>query len=175
MKKLAGLFILLFFCLFQEVLSQEASPMQFAFIIKQVFPDVTNIVYFLPKERADVLKKKLGRAGAITKTKAEVYIIDLARDIGSSLKKLKPKTKLVIFDSPVLMNNKSKLYILKNCTQNNIYIFSSSMDYLQSGATAFIGKVDGKTKVIFNLKNYPELKSVLTPEKLTALKAELYQ
>ncbi|RMF65746.1 MAG: hypothetical protein D6743_07530, partial [Calditrichaeota bacterium] len=72
---------------------------------------------------------------------------------------------LVLFDSPEMSRNKSKLYILSKCKAKHIAIVTSSMDYAESGALLGIVKgADQKVKTILNLKHNGFLRNKFTDD-----------
>ena len=97
--------------------------------------------------------------------KTKVFLISDARSIGKSIKELKDVDVLLVYNSPVLVNKKSRLFVLSKCKDRKIPIISSSEEYAASGAFIHLGKDENKkTKIVINLKQSTYLAARFTDE-----------
>ena len=143
--------------------SQDANPSQFFYIVKRIFPDIENVAVFISQESLGENKSMMDRAAAQNKVKAKIYIIESSTDVGTRIRELKENSVLVIFSSDVLMKKSTQLYILKNCKEKQISVFTSSRDYSELGALmGLIKSLDRKVDLVLNLKQNEHLKTKFT-------------
>jgi len=152
-------------------LAENATSAQYLYMVNKVLPEVKKAAVFMPPELVEAEKSKLQRAAAAFQIQVTIYPIESNRTIGENLKKVSDDEVLIVYDSPVLMEKSSRLYILKKCKERNIPVITSNEEYSKSGA--FIGIiVDGEFKIsqlLVNLQHYEQFASKFTEEFSLAL------
>lgn len=138
------------------------TPLQMFFTIKKIFPSTAEISVFLSREQLESDQNKIARAAKQSQLKAVLYPIENAADIGKNLKKLEENSFLVLFDSDIIKQKSSKLYILSKCKEKNIFLVTSSRDYADSGALLNILPEGKRTTVVLNLRHYQDLSPKFT-------------
>lgn len=157
--------LLLIFPVSSYVFAQDANPSQFFYIVKNVFPEIEDVAVFISQESLEENKALMDRAAAQNKIKATIYLIETSTDVGDKIRELKDNSVLVIFSSDVLMKKSTQLYILKNCKDKRISVFTSSRDYSELGALmGLIKNEDKKVDLVLNLKQNEHLKTKFTGE-----------
>jgi ABC-type uncharacterized transport system substrate-binding protein len=165
-------FVFLFvFGIFGQAIARNATAAQYLYMVNQIIPEKKNVAVFMSKELVETEKMKLERAATTFKLKVTVYIIESPRNIGESLKMIDENTALVVYETPVLQEKSSKMFIISKCKEKNIPIVTPSEEYVKSGA--FIGiVVNEKLKVsqlLVNLQNYSQFAPKFTEEFTLAL------
>ena len=141
----------------------DANASQFFYIVKKLFPDATEIAVFISHESLSEQKTMLDRAAAQNKVKATIYLIETSTDVGKRIRELRENSILVIFNSSVLLKKSTQLYILKNCKEKQISVFTSSREYSDLGALLGIIKgSDNTVDLVLNLKQNEYLKPKFT-------------
>ncbi len=141
------------------------TPLQMLFSIKKVFPEVKEVSVFISKGQLASEQEKITRAAAQTQLKVVLYPIDNASDIGSSIRQIPEKSFLVIFDSAVMDQNSSRLYILSKCKERGISLVTSSSAYTESGALlGVLSGQDQKTDLVVNLTHNEQFQSKFNPD-----------
>lgn len=144
----------------------KVSSMQLFYLVKQAFPEASEVNIFISKTNLADEKDKIARATVQFQLKALIYDIDNASDIGNGTKKLAENSILIVYDDEVFANKTNKLYILSKCKEKKISLVTSSMDYIQSGALlGYIEETSGK-KIILNITHYDHLKDMFTSDVL---------
>lgn len=160
---LAGLFI---FTLVAQSYATNATAAQYLYMVSKVIPEKKNVAIFMSNELLGVEKGKLERAAANFALKITIYVIDSPKAIGESLKKIEDNSVLVVYETPVLDDKSSKMFILSKCKESGIPVVSSSVEYAKSGA--FIGIIVNEkhkmAQLLINLQNYSEFASKFTEE-----------
>jgi len=152
---------------FFTLYAKDASPSQFFYVIKKLMPDCKEISMFMSSETIDKKKVSINRAALQNKIKVKIFPIESAIELGKNIRLLKDGDVLIVYSSDVLLNKSSAVYVLKKCIEKNIAVITSSKLYSDLGA--FLGLIrgeDSKLKVIVNFKQYAELQSSITQEKL---------
>jgi len=166
MKLFKTLLILFLFAVSTQASAKDATAAQFLYMVNKILPEVKTVSVFLSSDQVDKAKTKLGRAGATFGLKVKIHLVDSQKDIGENLKSLSDNSVLLIFDTPMLMQKSSRMFIMSKCKERNIAVISSSADYSQSGA--FLGLiVDDKFKMkdlLVNLQNYSRFADKFTDE-----------
>ena len=155
------LIVLIFMMLVQgsTVIAADANPTQFFYIVKKLFPDVGEIAVFISPDALSAQKTMMDRAAAQNKIKAKIFIIETSTDVGKRIRELRENSVLVVFSSDILMKKSTQLYILKNCKEKQISVFTSSRDYSELGALMGVIKNESNTvELVLNLKNNEYLK-----------------
>jgi hypothetical protein len=143
----------------------DVTFLQLFHIVKQVFPETQNIALLLAKEDLNTKMTKINRAAAMTQLKVKVHTVDNSFEIGKEIKRVKDKSILVVGNSELFNEKKTKLYILSKCKEKEISLITSSRDYVESGALLGLVKSDdGKSEVMLNLKHYAFLREKFTDE-----------
>ncbi len=156
--------------IFLLILSQSASAknitwLQYFFAVKKIFPETKEIAVFLPQSEQSSQKEAMAKAAAKIGVKIKLYLVDDARSIGNNLKLVPENSVLIIYDSPVLMDKSSRVYILSRCKEKNISVVTASKEYSDSGAlVGLLRGDDGRLKIVINLKFSPDLAAKFTPE-----------
>ena len=141
----------------------DANATQFFYIVKKLFPEASEIAVFISPETLSEQKTMLDRAAAQNKVKATVYLIETSTDVGKRIRELKENSILVIFDSSVLLKKSTQLYVLKNCKEKQISVFTSSREYSDLGALlGIIKSSDSTVNLVLNLKQNEYLKPKFT-------------
>ena len=167
MKKLLKIMMLLMIIISSANIaySKEASPMQFLYMVKQIFPENSEIAVFMSKETVSTNEKSLQRAAAQTQTQPKLYVIENSSDIGKRLRELKKNTILILFESELMMKKNSMMYILSKCKENEILLVTSSQEYSDLGALlGLIYNKDNQLQVVINLKHNLQLKPKFSEE-----------
>lgn len=147
-----------------NVMAKEASPMQFLYVVKQIFPDNPEIAVFISE---DVLAKEenaLKRAAAQTQLQPKIYIIGNSADIGKRMRELKPNTILIMFESELLIKKNTMLYVLSKCKENELLLVTSSKEYTELGALLGLLYDEDQLQVVLNLKHNTQLKPKFSQE-----------
>ena len=158
------------FCLIVLVISGknfagDVTFLQIFHVIKQVFPETKNITLLVTKETMEREMKKVNRAAAMTQLKVKIHAVENSFHIGKEIKQMAPKTIMVVGNSALFNEKKTKLYILSKCKEKEISVITSSRDYVESGALLGLVKTDdGRSEVILNLKHYTFLRDKFTDE-----------
>lgn len=161
------LFIVVFSFLFLgQVFGKNATAAQYLYMINKVIPERKTVAVFMSEDLVNKEKPKLERAAATFGITVTIYLIDNARTIGGSIKKLSSDDALVVYETPVLKEKSSKMFILSKCKEKGIPVISSSMDYAKSGA--FIGIIVNDkfkmTELLINLQNHSDQSDKFTEE-----------
>ncbi len=165
-------FFLLILITAGSAVASDATASQYLYMVHKILPEQKNVAIFMSGEQAQKEQKKLTRAAASFKLKVFIYLIADARDIGKNLKRIKDGEPLILYDSPALMSKSSMQFILIKCKENNIPVFSASMDYVKSGAFVGIIMKDNSKKVdhvMVNLKNFNKYTTTFTDKFNVAL------
>lgn len=149
-----------------QAFARNATAAQYLYMISKVIPEKKKVAIFMSKELVGKEKTKLERAAATFGLTATIYLIDNAKTIGTSLKKLTGNEALVVYETPVLSEKSSKMFILSKCKEKGIPVVSSSVDYAKAGA--FIGIIVNEkfklTELLINLQNHSDQSSKFTEE-----------
>ena len=165
MKKVLCISIIMLVSFSKLTFGFDATPMQLFYITKTAFPEIHEIAIFISPERLEKEKVKIERALAGQQLKGRIYKIRMSTDIGRRLKEMKDNSVLVIFSSDVLMDKKSKLYILSKCKSKKISLITSSHDYSDTGALlGVIPNSENKLDIILNLKHNEYLAPLFTED-----------
>ena len=158
-----GFFLLLFQA--SSIFAQDANPSQFFYIVKRLYPDIEEVAVFISPESLAEHKAMMDRAAAQNKIKVVLYLIETSTDVGDKIRELKESSILVIFSSAVLMKKTTQLYILKNCKEKKISVFTSSRDYSDLGALmGLIKNADNRVDLVLNLRQNEHLKPKFTDD-----------
>ncbi|MBN2411536.1 hypothetical protein JXQ31_07570 [candidate division KSB1 bacterium] len=163
----AGVLVLMLF--FGGHLFANVTTTQYFYLVKQAFPNASEINIFITKSELAREKEKIDRATVQFKLKALIYEIDNSADIGKATKSLNENSILVIYDDNIFANNKNKLYILSKCKEKKISLVTASLDYIESGALLGYVEKDGAKSIILNLTFYDHLKTEFNVEKIQKL------
>ncbi len=169
MKQKFCLVGLVFMLLFGGRLFAEVTTTQYFYLVKQPFPQASEISIFITKKKLASEKEKIDRATVQFQKKAVIYEIENSVDIGKAIKSVNENSILVIYDDAVFKNNTNKLYLLSKCKEKKISLFTSSLDYIESGALLGFVEKDNKQTIILNITNYDHLKSQFNMEKIQQL------
>lgn len=171
MRALSVLLITILFGSFGQVFARNATAAQYLYMVNKILPEKQNVAVFMSKDMVEKEKIKLERAAATFKLKVTIYIIESPRNIGESIKSIDENTALVVYETPVLEDKSSKMFIISKCKEKNIPIVTPSAEYVKAGA--FVGIiVDEKFKMsqlMVNLQNYSQFESKFTEEFSLAL------
>lgn len=165
MKKRFSFLILQIFIFSSLAFGREVTLLQFFYTAKNVFPDVKEISIFLPAEQQAAEQPKIASAAAKMGLTVKLFLIDDAKSIGSNIKLLGNNTVLLVYDSPVLMEKSSRLFILSKSKEMQVPVITSSRDYSDSGALlGLFPDENNKLKLIVNLQHSPYLSAKFTDE-----------
>jgi len=143
----------------------DVTVLQLFHIIKQVFPETKNIALLMTKEDMNAELTKVNRAAAMTQLKVKIHAVENSFDIGKEIKRIAAKSILVVGNSELFNEKKTKLYILSKCKEKEISLITSSRDYVESGALlGLVKSEEGKSEVMLNLKHYAFLRDKFTEE-----------
>ncbi|MCB0281020.1 MAG: hypothetical protein H6627_11680 [Calditrichae bacterium] len=159
------------FCSASQLFAKNATAAQYLYMVNQIVPEKQNVAIFMAKDMVETEKVKLERAAATFKLNVTVYVIESARNIGESLKKIDDNTALVVYETPILQEKSSKMFIISKCKEKNIPVITPSEEYVKSGALVGI-IVDDKFKMsqlLINLQNYAQFAPKFTEEFTLAL------
>ncbi len=161
------LMVVIFMCLLtSQVFARNATAAQYLYMVSKVIPEKKNVAVFMSKDIVEKEKIKLERAAATFGITATIYLIDTAKTIGASLKKLNGDEALVVYETPVLDEKSSKMFILSKCKEKSIPVISPSEEYAKAGA--FIGIIVNEkfkmSKLMINLQNHADQSSKFTEE-----------
>ena len=153
------------FSLLKPLYANDATPAQFFYVIKNIFPDCEKIAIFVSKDKLAGLEKNIARSAKQFNLKPTVYVIESSSQIGGSISKLSNNSVLVIYCSKLLSKSSSKIYILSKCKKKQITLATTSKDYVNSGALlGLITSTENNLDLMANLKQNEHLKSRFTPE-----------
>ncbi|HPG39994.1 MAG TPA: hypothetical protein PLP19_09510 [bacterium] len=155
-------FMLVTVLLFSIPAFAKVSSMQLFFLVKQAFPEASEVNIFISKANLAEEKDKIARATVQFQLKALIYDVDNAADIGNGTKKISDNSILIVYDDEVFANKTNKLYILSKCKEKKISLITSSMDYIQSGALLGYIEENSAKKIILNITHYDYLKEKFT-------------
>ena len=154
-----ALIILLSIGLNGFVIAKDANASQFFFMVKRLFPAVKEVSVFISEERLNARKTMIERAAMQNKIRVKIFLIETSIDVGKRIRDLSENEVLVIFNSDVLLKKSTQLYILKNCKEKHIAVFTSSRIYSELGALlGIIKNGGGTTDLVLNLKHNEYLK-----------------
>lgn len=165
-------FILLVFLFWNNsIIAKDPTAMQTLFTVKQVFTDCSEVAIFISEAQYKEEEKSMQRASAITQIKPVIYYIKDAIEIGTNVRKLAEKIPLIIYNSDVISNSSTKMYILKNAKDKLIPVIALTNDYYISGGLLSLTiNEEGKLEINANLKSNTEYASLFTPETIEKLK-----
>lgn len=149
--------------------AKEVTPLQLLFTVKQAFPESREVSIMVTTDNMATAGESIKRAVASTQLKAKIYVIASSADIGSALGKVPEKSILVIFNSGILTDKKSKLFVLSKCKPKQIAIITSSKDYSESGALLGIVKEADETRMVLNLKHNQKYSAQFSDAVITKL------
>lgn len=171
MRTFINSLVILLFCSITQLFAKNALASQYLYLVNQIIPDKKDVAVFMSKDLVDKEKIKLERAAATFGLNITIYLIDSQRTIGRSLKKLDDNCSLIVYETPVLEEKSSKMFIISKCKEKGVPIISASEEYAKAGA--FIGIiVDDKFKIsqlFVNLQNHGDLAPKFTEEFSLAL------
>ena len=173
-KKLFLISLLLVILTNITVFSQDASPSQFFYVIKKLLPETKSVSIFMDPEIIDKERVSLNRAALQNQLKVKIYPIASPIELGKNIRQLSGGSVLVVYTSDVLTSKSSAAYVLKKCIEKNITVVSSSQLYSDLGA--FLGLLrgeDNKLKIVVNFKQYANLQSNVTADRLQLVGAKL--
>jgi len=158
--------VILLYAFSGQLFARNATASQYLYMISKVIPEKKNVSIFMSKDLVDKEKPKLERAAVTFGLTVKIYLIDNARTIGSSLKKIESDNALVVYGSPVLDEKTSKMFILSKCKEKGIPVVSSNEEYAKAGA--FIGIIVNEkfkmSQLLINLQNHADQSSKFTEE-----------
>lgn len=141
------------------------TPLQIFYVVKQAFPEQEKVEVLISKEMFAEMEGSINRAAAHNHLKLQVFVVESPIGISDALSGLKPNSVLVLFESALMLNNTTKLYILSKCKEKQIAIVTSSKAYSDSGALiALIQDQTDKPTLVLNLKQNEHLKNRFTQE-----------
>ncbi len=145
--------------------AKDVTPLQIFFLVKQAFPQATEVSVLLTQDDYNTHETALKRATAQMKIKAKVHIVSGSQDVGLALQKVPEKSPVVVFDAPTLSNSSTKLYVLSKCKEKQIPLITTSEAYLASGALLGIFRDESdKVKITLNLQQNEHLKDTFTQD-----------
>jgi len=163
-RTLAGLFFLI--ALSGQSFARNATAAQYLYMVNKVIPEKKDVAVFMSNDLLETEKGKLERAAANFGLKVTIFIIDSPKTIGESLKKIEDNSVLVVYETEVLEEKSSKMFILSKCKERAIPVVSPSVEYAKSGA--FIGIIVNEehkmSQLLINLQNHSEFASKFTEE-----------
>ena len=171
MKALNFFLIIVVILFVGQAFGRNATAAQYLYMVNKVVPEKTEVAVFMSKDMVDHEKQKLERAAATFKLKVTIYVIESQRTIGESLKSLNENTALVVYDTPLLADKSSKMFIISKCKEKNIPIISPSEDYAKAGALVgiIVDESFKMSRLLINLSNYSEIVPKFTEEFTLAL------
>lgn len=159
------------FCSVSQLLAKNATAAQYLYMVNKIVPEKKNVAIFMSKEMVETEKVKLERAASTFDLSVTVYIIESPRNIGESLKKIDDSSALVVYETEILQEKSSKMFIISKCKEKNIPVITPSEEYVKAGALVGI-IVDEKFKMsqlLINLQNYSQFAPKFTEEFTLAL------
>ncbi len=166
MKKIQFILVItLFIIQGHSVFSKDVNAGHFLYMAKKIFPETSDVTVFISKEAMQTQQPLLERASAQHQLKTSVFLIGNSMDVGKNIKKLKKNSILIIIDSDLLMKKSTQLYILKNCKEKQISLFTPSRGYSDLGALlGVIQSNENQVELVVNLKHNDHLKSNFNDE-----------
>jgi ABC-type uncharacterized transport system substrate-binding protein len=149
-----------------QLFARNATAAQYLYMISKVIPEKKKVAVFMSRDLVEKEKGKLQRAAATFGVTVTIYVIEGARSIGTSLKKLSGDDVLVVYETSVLVQKSSKMFILSKCKEKGIPVVSPSEEYAKAGAFIgiFVNEKFKMTGLIINLQNHADLAPKFTEE-----------
>ena len=147
------------------VFSGEVNATQFMYMVKKLFPDQKDVAIFISQESFQSQRSLIERASAQNGFTAKIYIIQSSADVGTRIRELPENSVLVVYNSDVLMKKSTQLYILKNCKERKIAVFTPDRGYSELGALfGLISESAGSLELVLNLKHNEYLRPSFTDD-----------
>ncbi len=147
----------------------EITPLQVFYIVRQGFPEQTEVSVLITEADYHRQEKKIGRAAAQMQLKVTIHVVRNSLDVGKAVKRTPNKSILVVFDNPALTSSKTKLYVLSKCKDKKVSIVTTSQAYSESGALLGVYNEKENVKIVLNLKKNSHLKAMFSEEVKTKL------
>ncbi len=171
MKRLYSI-LLLVFLLAHFASAKEPTFLQYFFSIKKVLPSAKTVALFIPGDVYQAQQQKIARAAKQSNLKVEVFQVSDTRSIGQQMKLLKEVDILLVYNTPLLTQKSSIMFILSKSKDKQIPVISASQDYVKSGALiGLLHDENNRTELVLNLKHTPYLASHFTDDVLQKIRA----
>ncbi len=143
--------------------ADKVSALQYFFIVKKVFPDISEVTIFINAADEPTERPKITKAAAQMQLKVKLFLIESQKDIGANIQNIPNDGVLIVYQSDVLMNATSRMFVLSKAKEKNISVVTSSREYSQNGALLGLVKgADNKLEVLLNLKHSQSLATRFT-------------
>ena len=153
MKKFALAICLLFCGGSSLALAAEVTPLQLFFLVKQAFPEKTDVSVLITEEVYKSQEQKISRASAQMQLKVNIFIVAGPQDVGKALQKIQDEAVVIVFDGRSLVDQSTRLYVLSKCKDKQIALITTSPDYGESGALICLAPDESEgLKITLNLK-----------------------
>ncbi len=171
LQKSAVLIMLFFMILFGLTLELKAdiNPMQFVFIARQMFPEVKEINFFLSETDYSTYQNQIERAAGQFQFRPVIFLVNNPAEIGNHIRTLKRQSILVLFPSELIDRRSSQLFILRECKNSQIFLFTASEEYTEMGGLLGIVQKNGSLEILLNLEQYGEISKDFTEDKIAQL------
>lgn len=143
----------------------KVTPLQLFYISKKVFAEKQEAYVLIDQKTFNQAEAAIKRASAQMQLELKIYLIGSKMDVGNAFKEIKDSGVLVVFDSHLLNQSATRLYVMSKCKDKHISIITNSTEYGDSGALLTLFSTDaGETKIKLNLQKNEEQKNRFTEE-----------
>ncbi len=156
---------ILILCFLMVAMAGGVTTLQFFFTVKKIFPSADHVHILISKKAFNEQKTKIVRSANQVQLKTTIYEIESMSDIGSKINQIPDHAIVIVYSNPILMNKKSRLFILKKSTDKQLSLVTDSEAYTRAGAlVGLLPAEDDRTKLVVNLTHNKNIAGRFTPE-----------